>query len=59
MDRRDFVRMGLAVGGVAAVAQVPARVSRASRGDILDAGVREQQQLMAAGKLTSHALTSR
>ncbi len=59
MDRRDFVRMGLAAGGAAAVTRVQAAVARSPRGDILDAGVREQQQLMAAGKLTSHALTSR
>src|SRR3954468_9851176 len=51
MDRRDFVRLGLAAGAVAASADALA----ASLG-ILDAGVAEQQARMAAGKLTSAAL---
>ncbi|QGZ38703.1 amidase [Pseudoduganella flava] len=57
MDRREFVRMGLAVGGAAAVTPVHA-VPKALQGGLLDTGVREQQQLMSSNKLTSHALTS-
>lgn len=46
MNRRDFVRLG----------NPPGR--QPGTGGILDAGVREQQRLMEAGKLTSHWLTS-
>jgi amidase len=56
MDRRDFVRFGLAAGAVAGVAQEAGAAQAA--GGILDAGVLEQQAQMRAGKLTSHALVS-
>jgi amidase len=56
MDRRDFVRLGLAATAAAsannALAASPATAS------ILDAGVREQQAAMQAGTLTSHSLVS-
>lgn len=54
MDRRDLVRTGLAAGAVSG----GAAARPAGTGGILDAGVHEQQQMMVAGKLTSHALTS-
>ncbi|TFW21318.1 amidase [Duganella callida] len=59
MDRRGFVKIGLAAG-VAGTGNkgLAAPASRLGSGGILDAGVREQQQMMEAGKLTSHALTS-
>ncbi|MET0319365.1 MAG: amidase [Duganella sp.] len=57
MDRRDFVRMGVAAG-VSTAAPALAAANKTAGSGILEAGVREQQQLMAAGKLTSHALTS-
>lgn len=58
MDRRDFVRLGMAAGAVAGVAK--AGIASAANGPapILDAGVAEQQAQMRAGKLTSHALVS-
>jgi amidase len=65
MDRREFVRMGVAAGVTATTPQAlgaaktaTQAATKAAPGGILEAGVREQQQLMAAGKLTSHALTS-
>src|ERR1700741_3183533 len=70
MDRREFVRTGLATGALAGSsraagtpgvlpAATPQGVApRFGTGGILDAGVWEQQELMAAGKLTSHSLTS-
>jgi amidase len=65
MDRRDFVRMGLAAGAAAGLprtdaAELPAQATPASmyKPGILDAGVMAQQEWMAAHKLTSHALTS-
>jgi amidase len=68
MDRRDFVRLGLAAtaaagatstasAGAAATAAASA-VSSPAAASILDAGVLEQQAQMAAGKLSSHALVS-
>ncbi len=57
MDRRDFVRLGLAAGAAVGVAQ-GAAAAPAPSGGLLDAGVREQQEAMRAGKLTSHALVS-
>ncbi|TWI62469.1 amidase [Pseudoduganella lurida] len=62
MDRRDFVRVGLAIGGAAAAAKVTAAKvvdGIAAPESLLEAGVERQQALMAANKLTSHALTSR
>src|SRR5476649_475021 len=62
MDRREFVRIGVAAGAAAGSKRVlAAPASAASKhgpGGILDAGVWEQQQMMEAGKLTSHSLTS-
>ncbi|MRV71890.1 amidase [Duganella sp. FT92W] len=79
MDRRDFVRMGLAAGAAAGLprtdaAQLPPQPSHPAaspapaavaatpasmyKPGILDAGIMAQQELMAAHKLTSHALTS-
>lgn len=62
MDRREFVRIGLTAGAAAGSSRVLAAPSGAAfkfgAGGILEAGVREQQQMMEAGKLTSHSLTS-
>lgn len=60
MDRRQFVRIGVAAGAAAGATPAPAATTAAGKqaGGILDAGVREQQRMMEAGKLTSHALTS-
>jgi amidase len=65
MDRREFVRTGLAAGAAAGASRAygapGAPIGPAPKfgtGGILDAGVWEQQELMAAGKLTSHSLTS-
>ncbi|WP_198119365.1 amidase [Massilia rhizosphaerae] len=56
MDRRDFVRLGLAAG---AAAGMTTAVHAKEPDAILDAGVREQQALMETGKLTSKALVQR
>ncbi|WP_317201374.1 amidase [Janthinobacterium sp.] len=61
MDRRDFVRIGLAAGAVAGSAQArgaPSGPPTAKAAGLLDAGVLQLQELMQVGKLTSHALTS-
>lgn len=60
MDRREFVRMGVAAGVTATTTKALGadKAAKTAPGGILEAGVREQQQQMAAGKLTSHALTS-
>jgi amidase len=64
MDRRDFVRLGLAAASAStgAAMATPTR-ARAAAGKaleaILDAGVREQQALMETGKLTARALVQR
>ena len=61
MDRRDFVRLGVAAGagtGVAAVAG-SAQAKAGARDAILDAGVREQQAAMASGRLSSRTLVAR
>ncbi|HEV7815664.1 MAG TPA: amidase family protein, partial [Janthinobacterium sp.] len=62
MDRRNFVRIGLAAGAAASVAQTPpvlaAPGSKLVAENILDAGVQLQQERMKAGKLTSHMLVS-
>ena len=55
MDRRDFVRLGIAATAVAGAASSSAATAP---GNILDAGVLEQQALMQAGKLTSQALVA-
>lgn len=57
MDRRDFVRLGLAGGAVAGVANSGAALA-APANNLLEAGVLEQQAAMRAGKLSSHALVS-
>ncbi|QOY93093.1 amidase [Massilia sp. UMI-21] len=58
MDRRNFVRLGMAAGAAAGAfaASAGAQATRPDAGGMLDAGVREQQAHMAAGKLTSAAL---
>ena len=58
MDRRDFVRLGVAAGAAAGTATLASAASqgRASGSSILEAGVREQQAQMQAGKLTSASL---
>ncbi len=60
MDRRDFVRLGMAATAVAgaATASAASAAGPAAASGILDAGVLEQQALMQAGKLTSHSLVS-
>jgi amidase len=58
MDRRDFVRLGLAAGAVASAAKVGAANAAPGGSNLLDAGAAEQQAAMRAGKLTSHALVS-
>ncbi|HEV7822761.1 MAG TPA: amidase family protein, partial [Burkholderiales bacterium] len=57
MDRRDFVRLGLAATAVAGANNALA-ASTTSATSVLDAGVLEQQAAMQAGKLTSHSLVS-
>jgi amidase len=63
MDRRDFVRLGMAAGasvGAAAPALAVAPKARPrAEADILEAGVREQGAAMAAGKLSAQALVRR
>lgn len=61
MDRRDFVRLGVAAGAVAGAvgAAGSAQAAVPDAGGILDAGVREQQEAMAAGKLSSKTLVTR
>jgi len=56
MDRRDFVRLGLAAS---AAAGVTATATGKELDAVLDAGVREQQALMETGKLTSKTLVQR
>ena len=68
MQRSHMVRNGAYRGATPAAAAVPARVSRpvltratapaSPMAHLLDAGVLPQQQMMQAGKLSSHALTS-
>ena len=56
MDRRDFVRLGLAATAVAGASSTAAASPAA--GSILDAGVLAQQAQMQAGQLSSHGLVS-
>ncbi|WLI91702.1 amidase [Massilia sp. R2A-15] len=56
MDRRDFVRLGLAATAVAG-ASTPSSAAPAPS-SILDAGVLEQQAAMQSGRLTSRSLVS-
>lgn len=61
MDRRDFVRLGMAAGAVAGVTGTAAAApkARAAPDDLLEAGVREQGAAMAAGKISSQQLVKR
>jgi len=56
MDRRDFVRLGVAAGTAAGVAKVAGAAGGSAGAAILDAGALEQQAQMQAGKLTSKSL---
>jgi amidase len=58
MDRRDFVRLGVAAGAAAGVTRLASAAANGSTADsaILEAGVQEQQAQMAAGKLSAKAL---
>ncbi|MFZ4878764.1 amidase family protein [Janthinobacterium sp. Mn2066] len=68
MQRSQFVRNGTARGITPALSASPTRTSRpvlaratapaSPMAHLLDAGVLPQQQMMQAGKLSSHALTS-
>jgi amidase len=55
MERRDFVRLGLAAAGVAQ-ATVAGAAPASKAGALLDAGVAEQQAAMRDGKLTARSL---
>lgn len=63
MDRRDFVRLGMAAGAIGSAAGQALAVAPKARpraeADILEAGVREQQAAMATGKLGSQVLVQR
>lgn len=62
MDRRDFVRIGVAAGamaGAVAEASAAAAPKGVALDNLLDAGVREQGAAMAAGKLNSQQLVKR
>lgn len=64
MDRRDFVRLGVAAGAVAGAAGAAGVATAApkgmlSLGDLLDAGVQDQAAAMAAGKVSSQQLVKR
>jgi amidase len=61
MDRRDFVRMGMLAGTAAGAGAGVTQLARAAAGataggDILEAGVQEQQARMQAGKLSAKSL---
>ncbi|QJE01472.1 amidase [Massilia forsythiae] len=59
MERRDFVRIGMAAGvagGTAGITRLAAAANGGVSGPLLEAGVQEQQAHMAAGKLTAKAL---
>lgn len=55
MDRRDFVKVGLGAGALAATG---AAMAASAADAALDLGVHEQQALMASGKLSAKALAS-
>jgi amidase len=55
MERRDFVRLGLAAAGMAQ-ARAAGAAPAAKGSALLDAGVAEQQAAMRAGKLTARSL---
>jgi len=56
MDRRDFVRLGVAAGAAAGIAGMADAASASAGGAILEAGALEQQAQMQVGKLTSTSL---
>jgi amidase len=59
MDRRDFVRLGMAATAVAGTSSSrAASAANPAASSILDAGVLQQQAQMQAGKLSSHSLVS-
>ncbi len=58
MDRRDFVRLGMAATAVATASTASAAGKPATAGGILEAGVLEQQARMQAGSLTSRSLVA-
>lgn len=58
MNRRQFVRAGSGADVWTEGERAERAAPRFGTAGILDAGVREQQELMQAGKLTSHSLTS-
>jgi amidase len=61
MDRRDFVRLGMAATAVATASTASAAGKAApasAAGGILEAGVLEQQALMQSGKLSSQSLVA-
>eukprot|EP01041_Mallomonas_annulata_P018562 gene18562-37544_t len=55
MDRRNFVRLGLAASAAVGV-NTPVAAAAKGKGDGLELGAREQQARMQAGSLTSQAL---
>jgi amidase len=55
MDRRDFVRLGVAASAAAGVTRL-ASAANSHGSSILDAGVHEQQAQMQAGRLSSKSL---
>lgn len=63
MERRGFVRLGLAAGAAGAAAGAPALALAApakfAPDALLEAGVQRQQQAMRAGKLTAQGLARR
>jgi len=63
MDRRNFVRFGVAAGALAGAAGAASAVAPRARpraeSDLLEAGVREQGAAMAAGSISSHTLVQR
>ena len=59
MERRDFVRLGLAAGAVAGTSGLAQARANGAPDAILEAGVQAQQQAMRAGKLTAHGLATR
>lgn len=61
MDRRNFVRLGVAAASASTtpVYAAAARAGTMAPDAVLDAGVREQQALMEAGKLMSTTLVQR
>ena len=60
MDRRDFVRLGVAAGAIAGAGTAAAAAPKtAAHDDLLEAGVREQGAAMASGKTSAQKLVTR